>query len=193
MAKSIKKIPIWHKNICLIAKSNIYYIVLAVLFSALMYSDNLRTLLYYFLRNLCEGCKRNWWDFLGNKGEIHSFPSMPKHPRNPLRRERLLAGLRVVEAGKDVKPHLAASGSDGLRYLLTILFRSVIFRAATGNIHRSLGRHLRDDVTVHSRCDESCCKGVGTLVQQTPHAATTHRGTKQIGVLLVGAVSIERQ
>lgn len=129
----------------------------------------------------------------GTNLSSESLSGMPKHPRNSLCRERLLAGLRVVEAWDDVKPHLAASRSDGLRYPLTILFRSVILRTANGDIQRGFGRHLRVDVTVHSRRDERRGKGVGTFVQQPPHSATAHRSAEHILVLRIGTVGIELQ
>ncbi len=120
----------------------------------------------------------------------HTWPFMSENPSNPLHCERLLAGLRVVEAGNDVEPHFAASGSDRLRYPLTILFWSVILRATNGNKQRGLSCHLRVDVTIHSRCNERRGKSVGTFIQQPPYASTAHRSAKHISVLHIGAVGI---
>lgn len=118
---------------------------------------------------------------------------MSQHPPNPLRRERLLAGLGVVEAGEDVEHYLAACIPNHVHYRRKIWQRFGIFSAAQGDVQRSFSYHFGIKISIHSRCDECSCKGVGTLVQQSPHAATTHWGAKQISVLSVGTVGIELQ
>lgn len=99
---------------------------------------------------------------------------MSEYPPNPLRRERLLAGLGVVEAWDDVEHHLAARIPDHFHYCREISPWFGILSAAQGDVQRGFSYILGIKIPVHSRNDERSGKGVGTLVQHPPHATTAH-------------------